>query len=178
MDDEELEKIVTKESFLLKFGGIVLTLVASVMSAGIAVLNRGLKDVPYSVVLFYHSFFGMFTTFIFILVLVVFTSRPLYFLDFKPLDNLFLFGATGFDAIGVMTQTIAYQSGTAGFVSLISFVNIIYAMFADILIFNEPVSATQILSAIFILVICVGIGYKKIAYTKLRKRLIEATRVE
>ena len=72
------------------------------MSAAIAVLNRSLKDVPYSIVLFYHSFFGVFTTFVLLTSAVIFISRPLYFLDFTPVDNLLLFSATGFDAIGVM----------------------------------------------------------------------------
>ena len=86
----------------MRIGGIFLILVASVMSAGIAVLNRSLKDVPYSIVLFYHSFFGLFMSSVFILLLITSTSRPLYFLDFSPFDNLLLFVATGLDAISVM----------------------------------------------------------------------------
>ena len=78
-------------------------LVGSVMSAGIAVLNRSLKDVPYAIVLFYHSFFGIFVTVTFLMMSVALTNRPLYFLELKPMDNVILFGATACDAIGVMT---------------------------------------------------------------------------
>ena len=92
----------------MKVGGIFLVLCASFMSAGIAVLNRTLKEVPYSVVLFYHSFFGLFVTSAFLLLSWLLTSRPLYFLDFDPFDNMILFSATLCDAIGVMTQTIAF----------------------------------------------------------------------
>lgn len=86
----------------MQISGVLLILIASLMSASIAVLNRSLKDVPYSVVLFYHSFFGVFMTFVFLASAVLLISRPLYFLDFTPFDNLLLFSATGFDALGVM----------------------------------------------------------------------------
>ena len=78
------------------------------MSAGIAVLNRSLKEVPYAVVLFYHSFFGLFATFTLLASLKIFADRPLYFMEFTPIDNAILFGATLLDTIGVMSQTIAF----------------------------------------------------------------------
>ena len=86
-----------------KVGGIVFILVASFMSSSIGVLNRSLKDVPYAVVLFYHSFFGIFITTTYLSAAFTFTSRPLYVLDFSPIDNTILFTATGLDAISVMS---------------------------------------------------------------------------
>ena len=97
-----------KTDTFTKISGIFLILLASVMSAGIAVLNRSLKEVPYSVVLFYHSFFGLFSSTVLIVLLVCFTSRPLYFLDFSPFEDLLLFVATCLDSISVMSQTIAF----------------------------------------------------------------------
>ena len=97
------------------------------------------------------------------------TNRPLYFLEFSPFDNLILFSATALDAISVMSQTIAFQSGNASFVSLISFVNIIYAMLSDIFIFGENVKLAQIISAIGILIVCIAIGLEKIRLSKIKQ---------
>ena len=78
------------------------------MSAGIAVLNRSLKEVPYAVVLFFHSFFGIFASSTMLGALLISTERSLKIIDFAPIDDLLLFGATGLDAISVMSQTIAF----------------------------------------------------------------------
>ena len=40
--------------------------------------------------------------------------------------------------------------------------NIIYAMLSDIFIFNERVTATQIIAAMGILIVCIAVGYEKI----------------
>ena len=103
VDDANLEKQEKRADSMMKIAGMSFILLASTMSAGIAVLNRSLKDVPYAVVLFYHSFFGIMVTSFFLVCGVVFEDRPLYFLDFSPFDNLILFGATGLDAISVMS---------------------------------------------------------------------------
>lgn len=87
---------------------MVLILVASWMSAANQVLNRSLKDVPYSIVLFYHSFFGLVASSVTIAVLLLVTKRELAFLGFEPFENALFFGATAADTIGVMAQTIAF----------------------------------------------------------------------
>ena len=162
VDDNKLEQEQAHEKNMLKAAGIFLILVASVMSASIGVLNRSLKDIPYAVVLFYHSLFGIIVTTIYLAVTIILFGRPLYVLDFSPFDNLILFSATVCDAVSGMCQVIAFQSGSASFVSLVSFVNIIYAMLSDIFIFGERVTIVQIISAIGILIVCVAVGYEKI----------------
>ena len=162
----------------MKALGAFLVLIASVMSAYSAVCNRNLKDYPYVVILFYHSLFGIMASLTFLVIAFIFFDRPLYFLDFNPFDNAILFSATALDAFSVTSLTIAYQSGNASFVSLISFVNIIYAMLSDIFIFGEPVSLIQILAAGAILCICVFIGYSKVQVHKVKDTVFEATQIE
>ena len=103
MDDSQLHKVVGRSKTFTKVAGITFILLASFMSASIGVLNRSLKEVPYAVVLFYHSFFGIFATTTYLTVTCVMTNRPLYFLEFSPFDNLILFSATALDAISVMS---------------------------------------------------------------------------
>ena len=181
VDDDKLEKETTHEKTITKVAGILLILIASVMSACIGVLNRSLRDIPYAVVLFYHSFFGIAATTIYLASALLIASRPLHFLSFSPFENLLMFSATGLDAFSGMCQVIAFQSGSASFVSLVSFVNIIYAMLSDIFIFGEPVTVVQIVSAIGILIVCVAVGYEKIRLSqikdigKIKEKIIEAT---
>lgn len=181
VDDDKLEKEAGHEKTITKVAGILLILIASVMSACIGVLNRSLRDIPYAVVLFYHSLFGIVATTIYLALALLVASRPLHFLGFGPIDNLLMFSATGLDAFSGMCQVIAFQSGSASFVSLVSFVNIIYAMLSDIFIFGEPVTVVQIVSAIGILIVCVAVGYEKIRLSqikdigKIKAKIIEAT---
>ena len=108
VDDEKLEKAASHSKTLTRITGILFILIASFMSASIGVLNRSLKEVPYAVVLFYHSFFGIFVTTTYLATALTLTNRPLYVLEFDPFDNVVLFGATCLDAISVMSQTIAF----------------------------------------------------------------------
>ena len=146
---------------------------ASVMSSGIAVLNRSLKQTPYSIVLFFHSFFGMLATLTILAVWCLGWNRPVYFLALARYDLLLLVGASFLDAIGVLAQTVAFQSGNGSFVSLVSFVNIIYAMLSDTFIFKQRVSVTQISCASAILAICIGIGFEKIRLNNIKQRVLE-----
>ena len=85
-----------------------MILIASVMSASIAVLNRSLRQVPYSIVLFYHSFFGMTATVLILFVWSLLYGRPLYFLKLARADFALLAAASFLDAIGVLAQTVAF----------------------------------------------------------------------
>ena len=79
MDDDRLEKESSQAKTLTQVTGVIFILMAAWMSAAIGVLNRSLKEVPYAVVLFYHSFFGIFVTSLYLAVMITLTNRPLYF---------------------------------------------------------------------------------------------------
>ena len=102
VSDLETQKKISESDVWLKVGGIFLILLASVMSSGIAVLNRSLKQIPYSIVLFYHSLFGMIATVVILFVWCTFFDRPLYFLELARYDFAMLAGASFLDAVGVL----------------------------------------------------------------------------
>mmetsp|Transcript_32729 Transcript_32729/g.40508 ORF Transcript_32729/g.40508 Transcript_32729/m.40508 type:complete len:122 (-) Transcript_32729:36-401(-) len=120
---------------LAALGGITIVLTASFLNSLVGVLSRKLQDVPYAVVLFYDSFIGSAISTLILFVATSLFDRPLYFLTFKPIENTLLFLATALSALSVICQTIAFQSGNSSFVALLSFVSIVYAMAADIIIF-------------------------------------------
>ena len=82
--------------------GVFFILIASVISASIAVLNRSLREIPYSIVLFYHSLFGMMATVAILIVWCLLLGRKLYFLELARFDFGLLAAASFLDAIGVL----------------------------------------------------------------------------
>ena len=111
------------------------------MTASNNVLNRALKGINSGVIMFWHGTLGVTMAFTAVLIEYLAVDRGegngihLFNMSLK------LFGlmcaATMFDTLSVNSYTIAYQSDSSGFVSLISYVSVIYAFVVDILIFNE-----------------------------------------
>ena len=66
-----------------------------------------------------------------------------------------------FDVTGVFAQTIAFQSDSASFVSLVSFVNIVYALTSDAVVFQETPSWNTTFYALVILGVCLASGLDK-----------------
>ena len=136
-DAEQTE--VEKEGITERTFGILLIVVGSITAAGTAVFNRSLQKIDYSVVMAYHGLVG-FTVALLLLVFdqLVFSRT----IGIKSLDNglydssLLSLGAT-IDALSVFMQTIAFQKSASGFVGLMSFINIVYAMLTDFFVFNE-----------------------------------------
>lgn len=84
---------------------------------------------------------------------------------------LFMVGASLFDTMAVNSVVIAFQSDSSGFVSLISYINIIYAFAADLIIFNESFSTIELVAALVILVVTVSTSIYKISEAKKNKLL-------
>lgn len=82
---------------------------------------------------------------------------------------LLMLGATLFDSLAVNALTIAFQADSAGFVALISYVNILYAFVADRVIFNETFSWVELVAALVILAVTVGTSIYKIRESRQAK---------
>merc|ERR1711934_266582 len=139
-DEEELEKAVKLRSRILVFGGIFLTILSTAMGASVNVLNRSLKHISFFLILFYHAFISSCITGILIIPQMILADRPVYFLGFSPVQNGLMFGAIGCGALASIFQTIAFQSGNSSFVSLFSYMNILYSIVINLLLFQEKIS--------------------------------------
>ena len=165
-DNYPLDKVAAQQGRLNQVGGLVLVLYATLMTSSVNALNRSLKAIPFSVVLFYHGFVGACITFIMLFVAVYFYDRPLYFLDFSPFQNSCLFIATTLGALALAANTVAFQTGTSGFVSMCSYMNVCYALFVDLIIFHESLNLTEVIGCIAILAIVLVVGMEKIRLQK------------
>ena len=73
-----------------------------------------------------------------------------------------MIGATLFDSLAVNSGTIAFQSDSSGFISLVTYINIIYAFVADTVIFKESFSGWELTGALVIFVVTVGTSIYKL----------------
>lgn len=66
------------------------------------------------------------------------------------------------DNFAVFSTTLAFMSDSSGFVSLIGFIQVVYAFLVDTFIFGVSFTATQLISAIVIMTVMVVVVYLKL----------------
>ena len=70
--------------------------------------------------------------------------------------------AVSFDVVAVNSMTIAYQSDSSGFVSLISYISVFYAFLGDLLIFKETFTTRELICSMLTLSVIVGVSVYKL----------------
>ena len=166
-DDDAEQASRSKKEVIL---GYCIIFVASWVYASNCVLNRGLKTVHHSIVMFWHGMCGLILA-----ALAVFTEaavkndEPVRFFHFDQQIYLLMIAGVAFDTLGVNSQTIAFQSDSSGFVALLGYISVVYAYISDTLIFHETFSWIELLAAIIILSVIVGTSVFKICQTKKAK---------
>ena len=128
-------------------------IVAFISAWGLAVtsvFNRKLKTIDYTLVMVYHGFIGVILAILFIVIEGLVKSGQLRFYSLE--QYLFLFGAATWDTIGCYSITIAYQSDSSGFVSLLGYAIIVYGFLSDVIFFDEQILPLQFAGAMIIFV--------------------------
>ena len=70
--------------------------------------------------------------------------------------------ATLSESIGCYSGTLAFQSGACGFMSLLSYMTVIYGFFTDILYYKESFTLVELLAVFAILMCTILVSYYKI----------------
>ena len=135
------------------------------MYTGLAISIRSLKGVQTSLILFWNSVGGIFLTSIYLLVELIAFGDPERFSNYTARQLGIAFGSCAFDSISIAAITIAYKSDKSGFVSLFTYMNIVYGYLADVFFFDESLNTIELLAAITIIVVALSI-----AVYKLRKK--------
>jgi len=142
------------------------------------VLNRALKGINSGVIMFWHGILGI--TLASIAVGIDFgindagTGNGVQLFNYSKEVYGLMLAATLFDTLGVNAVTIAFQSDSSGFVSLISYINVIYAFLADCLIFNESFGWVELLAASIVLIITVVTSVVKLRESQKANRYSRA----
>ena len=78
-----------------------------------------------------------------------------------------------FDSLAVTSMTIAFQSDSSSFVALITYLNIIYGFLADEIIFHQPFTWLELVSAVVIFIVIVGVAVYKYRQSRKATKLQE-----
>lgn len=156
----------SKNNLILGYGLIFIT---SWIYASNCILNRALKNVHHAILMFWHAVIGLTIASVAVLIEAAVVGDGIRIFHYDSSIYLLLAGAALFDTITVNSVTIAFQSDSSGFVSLISYISIVYAFIADLVIFNESFSTIELLAALTILIVTVATAAFKICEGKRAK---------
>ena len=147
----------------------MLALIAAVFMGCNGVANRALKHVPTSVICFYNFGGGAFFTAVYIGLESLVTAGSdarMGLADYTSRQYLIATGAGLFDFGAMTSSTLAFQSDSSSFVSLFSYLNIIYGYLCDVLILGESLNTVESGATLLILVVAVSVAYHKLKQKK------------
>ena len=163
--DEEVEAGVEKSAtqYLLGIGFILL---AAACLSGCAVFNRSLKTIDFNVVMVYQGIFGILIASSYEIGRTVISGSDESIWRLVSLydasDSGFLGVGLLMDVGGLFCLTIAYQKSECGFVSLVGFVRIVYALLVDVFIFEESIGFVAITGSGVICLVAIVVTIAKV----------------
>lgn len=141
--------------------GLLMALCAGFLMSFVAVTTRALKATPTPVVIFHYAIGGLLLTSAYILAEMCITGLPGRFGDYTSRQMGIAIGASAFDTGALLSITIGYQCDSSGFVSMLSYLNIVYAFVCDQIVWHQTFNAIELICALTILVTALGIAIYK-----------------
>ena len=131
---------------------VILICLLSAWSLAItATLNRVLQHVPINLIIFCNSVFGLAQFGSYIVIEAAVTGNGFKIAEYSGRQYGFLTAASLCDATCLYMATLAFQNDSGGFVSLLSYMSIVYAYFFDQFMFGEALNGVSLVSALVIL---------------------------
>lgn len=147
--------------------GIVLAFCVSWFRASQCVTNRIIKDVHFSLIMFWYNAWGAIFPFIGLMISKFFAAGPFTFYNYSSTAFMWLILGSLCDFTTCMAVFIAFQNDSSGFVSLLAYASVFWAFISDALIFQQKYTFLQISCALLILGTCWGIALYK--YLRVQK---------
>jgi drug/metabolite transporter (DMT)-like permease len=123
-------------------------------------LNRMMSDVPWYVIMFWHSAIGLCTASIIVTGIALFSGENSFFsYTGRQYGLLTLCGFLDF--IGLSCMTIAFQACELGFIGLFGYLIVVYSFLADIFVFHETFKTLELLGCLLIACVTLGVGLYK-----------------
>ena len=164
------EEVVEEESSENLYLGIVVAFTGAWTFSICSVFNRKLKEIGYEALMVYHGLIGGVLASVFILIEGAINGE---FRTYTLNQYLILFLASTFDCAACNAMTIAYQSDSSGFVSLLGYAIIIYGFLSDIIVFNEDIHALQLTGALIIFAATFVVAAYKLCEAHKAKKLAQ-----
>ena len=137
--------------------GICLGIAAAFCDGTQAVLNRSLKEVPTSIIMFYHSLAAVVVTSIVILLRESNSSSDSSMSNYTGSMWLLLLLCTVTSSIATSAQTVAFQSDNTTLIILIANIGVVYSLLIDKYLFDERFKWIELASIAIITVVVLGI---------------------
>lgn len=130
--------------------GILIMLFVAFNDSMLAVLARKMKEIHYSIIMFWFSALGV----IMVISLLLFTAvvknetPTIFTYNADQMYNLIMTGI--FSALNLTCLTIAYQNDKSATVSLLAYIALVYAFTADIVVFSHKFVFLELMGAAII----------------------------
>ena len=134
--------------------GLIAVFTASWGYAVVVVLTRKLKEVHFSLMMFYYGFFATMTLTVALIVEWLFFSddKVPRILTYSGEQYLYVLIIAVLNAFGMNLSTLAQQYEKSAFVTLIGQIGIFYSYVADVAVFKTEFSIIEIVGALIVLV--------------------------
>ena len=147
--------------------GILMANLASFSEGFGDVISRTLKDVYISIIIFWYGLLATIGSLLYLLI-----TSELSFAGYTS-QQYFLLGLAVLCAVVALTANIvAFQADSSGFVALLSFVVLVWAYAADMLIFNEEFKTMDLVASAVILITTFTIAVIKLKSKEKQKQAI------
>ena len=141
--------------------GIFLAFCVSLLRASQCVTNRIIKDVHFTLIMFWYNAFGAIFPFIGLTIGKIVATGPFTFYSYSSTAFMWLILGSLCDFTTCMAVFIAFQNDSSGFVSLLAYASVFWAFLSDALIFQNTYSFLQVGCAMMILGTCWSIAIYK-----------------
>ena len=131
--------------------GMIIVVLSAWFLASQNVMTRVLKDIDPMVIMFYVGFVGC----IFYTAVNILTGGFTVIVSLTPYAIQQIVLAILFDMVANLAANRAYQMSGSGFVSLISYLTIIYGFSCDFFFFDKIFSVTEVSAICMILIVTV-----------------------
>jgi len=149
--------------------GILMALSASFVYAASCISNRSLSDFPYQLIMFWGSLLAIPIWVSCCLFNFALSGSALTIFSLSASTWWMLLAAIAFDILATNAMTIAFQSGSSGFICLIGYLSIVYAFLSDLIIFNATFSVTEIVASTTIVLAVVAVTIFKVGLSSKKK---------
>ena len=128
-----------------------------------SVFVRILKDTPTPVIVFYHALLGTILASACIgTEVALHGTEALRFYSYSKRQMVIATGAAVLDTGALLCNNLAFQLGNASFVSLFTFLNIVYAFFIDVFFFEETFDNAVLIGSIVIVLVAIITAFFRI----------------
>ena len=133
--------------------GCIMIFLSALSYAGTINITRRMQSYNFGVMLFWYAVFAAPVTMVMIFCDCLATRRTIHLLSYDLRQYCWILLASAFGFIADAAAIIATQNERSGFITLICYIELVYAFLGDLLFFSELPGALEIVGVLLIFII-------------------------